>query len=115
MKSHIIRAVLAPDTPATSATVRVALGLLATLASDVAKDLLEAQRALGQRRRQRHDDVLAEAVNQAESIAYTTRWILARLRAGRSEDHLPLVITGLDENDTSLPVGTDKIIKESIP
>ncbi len=115
MKSHIIRAVLATETPATSATMSVALGLLNTLALDVAKELQDAQRALGQRRRQRHDDVLAEAVLQAESIAYVARWISSRLRAARHDEHLPVVITGLDEQEPSALQNRDPLDAKMVP
>lgn len=106
MKPAIIRAVLAPNTPPTRATIQVAIGLLGTLAADVAKDLAEAQRALGQRRRQHHDEILAEAVVQAESIAYITRWITTRTRASHGEDDFPLVITGLDDPESEGPPDT---------
>jgi len=101
MKPTLIRAVLDPDTKATPATIRVAIGLLGTLSSDVAKDLSEARKALGQRRRQRHDEILENAVIEAESIAYIARWVLSHCRAEISDDHLPVVITGLEEGEVA--------------
>ncbi len=97
MRPSILRAVLAPDIPGTRATIGVALGLINTLSAGLAKDLASAQQSLGQRRRQQHDEILAEAVSQAESLAYVARWISTRIRPAKSGDDEPVVITGLDD------------------
>lgn len=96
MRPSIIRTVLAQNISGTPATISVALGLMGTLSTDIAKDLTAAQRSLGQRRRQQHDEVLGEVVIQAESLAYVARWIADRVRPARGGDELPIVITDLD-------------------
>jgi hypothetical protein len=102
MRPTIIRTILSPDIPGNAATIGVALGLINTLSTEIAKDLTEAQHALGQRRRPEHDRVLAETVTQAESLAYVARWVGARLRAAKINDEMPVVITGLpDDNGSS--------------
>lgn len=97
MRPTIIRTILAPDMPGTPATIGVALGLINTLATDVAKDLTTAQQALGQRRRHQHDQVLADSIIQSESLAYVARWLGARVRPARASDDLPIVITDLHD------------------
>jgi len=97
MRSSIIRTVLAPEIPGTPATIGVALGLIGTLAADIAKDLAGAQQALGQRRRQQHDEVLTEALEQAESLAYVARWIAVRVRPSKANVELPIVMLDLDD------------------
>ena len=98
MRPTLIKTILSADIPGSPATVGVALGLINTLSVDLGKDLAAAQQALGHRRRQQHDKVLAETIIQAESLAYVARWLGSRIRPAKIGDELPVVITGLSED-----------------